>query len=247
MAETERANLDPPAGDADEPESVSQPVIRVLIVDDHALVRQGTAQLLDQEADLKVVGEAGSGEEGLRLFSDLRPDVTLVDVNLPEMSGLELARRAIAREPKARLLVVSAYDDYAYVAEALDVGVSGYVLKTASAKELVDAVRAVADEVFVLDSAVASRLARRQRDVRAGTPGAEGLTPREREVLGLLVRGQANKQIAAELGLGLRTVESHVSNVLAKLGVVSRTEAVLYALEHHLTPSDDGRTSARPR
>jgi DNA-binding NarL/FixJ family response regulator len=214
--------------------------VRVVIVDDHALVREGTIQLLKQVADVEVVGEAGSGEEAVTVLSDQRPDVALVDVNLPGMSGLELARRASATWPTLRILMVSAYDDYAYVAEALEIGVGGYLLKTASARELVDAVRAVADGVFVLDRAVSLRLTRRARHESAD---ADALTRREAEVLELLARGRSNKQIATELSLGLRTVEGHVSNVLAKLGVQSRTEAVAYALGRRLVaPEDHDRT-----
>jgi DNA-binding NarL/FixJ family response regulator len=210
--------------------------VRVFIVDDHALVREGTVQLLKQTPDLEVVGQAGSGEEATVLLEELRPDVALVDVNLPGMSGLELARLTAASLPQMRVLVVSAYDDYAYVTEALDIGVGGYLLKTASAKELVDAVRAVADGVFVLDRAVSGRLARRMRNDASNT---DLLTRRETEVLGLLARGRSNKQIANELVLGLRTVEGHVSNVLAKLGVQSRTEAVAYAIGHRLVIPED--------
>lgn len=220
----------PPAPAAPPRETSSRAPVRVVIVDDHQLVREGTRQLLDQADDLEAIGEAGSGEEGFRLCERLRPDVALVDVNLPGMSGLELARLLAARLPEVRVLVVSAYDDYAYVAEALEIGVSGYLLKTASARELLDAVRAVADGILVLDRAVSPRLARRA----APSAGTEKLSPRELDVLRLLARGRSNKQIAAQLGLGLRTVESHVSRLLAKLGVASRTEAVAYALGHRL-------------
>ncbi|MFI5035641.1 MAG: response regulator [Acidimicrobiales bacterium] len=214
--------------------------IRVVIVDDHALVREGTAQLLRQVTDVDVVGEAGTGEEALIVLQELRPDVALIDVNLPGMSGLELARRVAASVADTRVLMVSAYDDYAYVAEALEIGVGGYLLKTASARELVDAVRAVADGVFVLDRAVSGRLSRRSRNDQSS---AEALTRRETDVLELLARGRSNKQIAKELQLGLRTVEGHVSNVLAKLGVQSRTEAVAYALGRRLvTPEDHGNS-----
>jgi DNA-binding NarL/FixJ family response regulator len=213
-------------------------VVRVVIVDDHALVREGTVQLLRQTADLEVVGQAGSGEEAIAVLETTRPDVALVDVNLPGMSGLELARLAATSLPSTRILIVSAYDDYAYVAEALDIGVGGYLLKTASARELVDAVRAVANGVFVLDRAVSGRLTRR---VRKDTATVGTLTRRETEVLELLARGRSNKQIAGELELGLRTVEGHVSNVLAKLGVQSRTEAVAYAIGRRLVvPEDHG-------
>jgi NarL family two-component system response regulator LiaR len=210
--------------------------VRIFIVDDHALVREGTVQLLKQSPDLEVVGQAGSGEEAVDMLQELRPDVALVDVNLPGMSGLALARLSAVSLPQMRVLVVSAYDDYAYVAEALDIGVGGYLLKTASAKELVDAVRAVADGVFVLDRAISGRLTRRNRSEESNS---SLLTRRETEVLGLLARGRSNKQIANELELGLRTVEGHVSNVLAKLGVQSRTEAVAFALGHRLVIPED--------
>ncbi len=216
----------------------SSVAIRVVVVDDHALVREGTSQLLDQEPDIDVVGQAGTAEEGLALLGRCRPDVAVVDVNLPDRSGLELAREATGGSLHVRVLIVSAYDDYAYVSEALQVGVGGYLLKTASARELLDAVRAVADGVFVLDRAVSGHLSRRWRGEAIGPAGATALTPRETQVLGLLARGLANKHIAVELGLGLRTIEGHVSNVLTKLGVGSRTEAVLYALNHHLVDPD---------
>ncbi len=205
--------------------------IRVLIVDDHALVREGTRELLSQDDTLVVVGMAGSGEEALEAVAALSPDVALVDVNLPAMSGLELSRALLAQFPSTKVLVLSAYDDYAYVAEALEVGVAGYLLKTASAKELVDAVRAVHDGVFVLDRQVSQRLVRR-RDTAPTAVG--GLTPRETSVLQLLAQGRSNKQIATEMALGTRTVEGYVSNILAKLGVASRTEAVAHAIRHRL-------------
>lgn len=228
-------------------EGPTRPSTTVAIVDDHALVREGTVELLEHEPDLQVVGQAGSGEEALVLFERVGPDVALVDVNLPGMSGLELARRASERRLGVRVLVVSAYDDFAYVTEALELGVGGYLLKTATARELVDALRAVADGVFVLDQAVAARLARRQAsgDARAGTPAA--LTSRELSVLAQLGRGRTNKQIAAALGLGVRTVEGYVSNVLVKLGVSSRTEAALYFRAQHrfVGQSDDAPSGPR--
>jgi len=221
--------------------------VRVVVVEDHALVREGTLRLLAQELDIEVVGEAGTAEEGLELLGRTRPDVALVDVDLPGASGLELARIAAARHPEVRILIVSAYGDYAYVAETLEVEAGGYMLKTASAKELVDAMRAVADGVFVLDHTVAGHLARRWRDGPPYPPDAGTLTPRETDVLSLLTRGFSNKDIAAELGIGLRTVEGHVSAMLAKLGVASRTEAVIYAVAHHLVHSDSHEGSVRSR
>lgn len=208
--------------------------VRVVIVDDHALVREGTVQLLDTDPDIEVVGQAGTAEEGLELLDRLSPDLAVIDVNLPDASGIELARTAAAHYPTVRVLVVSAYDDHAYVSEALEVGVGGYLVKTASARELLDAVRAVSDGVFVLDKAISLRLSRLYGDRSTNTTSEAPLTPRETDVLVLLAQGLSNKRIAGELGLGLRTIESYVSNVLSKLNVASRTEAVLYALGHHL-------------
>ena len=205
--------------------------IRVVIVDDHALVREGTRQILELAPDIDVVGVAGSGEEGLTVLHDVAADIALVDINLPGMSGLELAREVANSLPQVRVLILSAFDEHAYVTEALEIGVGGYLLKTTSGKELIDAVRAVSDGIFVLDHAVSQRLIRRRR---RGPDTVSSLTRRETDVLELLARGRSNKQIAATLELGLRTVESHVSNLLGKLGVTSRTEAVTYALNHHL-------------
>ena len=210
--------------------------IRVLIVDDHALVREGTAQLLDAEPDLEVVAQAGTAEQALVQIHTLCPDVALIDVNLPGMSGLELARKVADGCPDVLVLIVSAYDDYAYVAEALEIGVGGYLMKTASGKEVVNAVRAVADGTLVLDRAISGRLRRRSLPP-AATP--DELTERQKEILALLVRALPNKRIADELGLGLRTVESHVSVILSKLGVESRSEAMLFALSHHLVPAPE--------
>jgi DNA-binding NarL/FixJ family response regulator len=212
--------------------------VRIVIVEDHALVREGTVQLLEATPDLHVVGECGTAEEGADLVERLAPDVALVDVNLPGASGLELASELARRQPSTRVLVVSAYDDHAYVAEALEIGVGGYLLKTASGRELVDAVRLVAAGVFVLDGAVSSRLGRMRHGTAPGRFDPRALTPREAEVLALVTQGRSNKQIAAELSLGLRTVESHVSSLLAKLGATSRTEAVAYALRGAAGPRD---------
>ena len=205
--------------------------IRVVIVDDHALVREGTRQILEMAPDLDVVGVAGSAEEALEILAENPADVALVDINLPGLSGLDLAREAATRWPSVNVLILSAFDEHAYVTEALELGVSGYLLKTTSGRELIDAVRAVADGIFVLDRAVSQRLIRRRR---RGPEALTALTRRETDVLELLARGRSNKQIAAALSLGLRTVESHVSNLLGKLGVNSRTEAVTYALNHRL-------------
>ena len=211
--------------------------VRVLVVDDHALVREGTAQLLDQAPEVTVVGQAASAEEAMSLLEAIEPDVALVDVNLPGRSGLELARWVSRHRPGTRVVILSAYDDREFIDEAIDAGVSGYMMKTVSTGELIKAVRAAAEGIFVLDGSLSRRLG---RGAPAALPGpAATLTEREVDVLRLLSEGKPNKRIAAELGLGVRTVEGYVSTALGKLGVTSRTEAALMALEQRLLPERD--------
>lgn len=212
--------------------------LRLVVVDDHGLVREGTVELLERDPSLSVVGQASTGEEAVELICALNPDLVLVDIELPGMSGIDVVRAVARRAPAVRFLVVSAYDDQAYVLEALGAGASGYLLKTTTRRELIGAVHLAAGGGVVLDEAVGRKLAA-QGD--GGPAPVAGLTPRESDVLVLIARGRSNKQIAIELGLGLRTVESHVSNVLAKLGLASRTEAALYALDHQVVPSGPGR------
>lgn len=204
------------------------------MVEDHALVREGTAELLERDPGLTVVGQAASAEQALSLIFSLRPDVALVDVELPGMNGIALAREVAVQAGHTRVLILSAYDDSAYVIGALEAGVAGYLLKTSSARELADAVRTAAGGALVLDEAISRRLTRRWRSGADGT--TPGLTARETQVLRLIAQGLPNRQIASQLGLGLRTVESHVSSLLGKLGLTSRTEAALYAVSHHLAP-----------
>jgi DNA-binding NarL/FixJ family response regulator len=229
---------DDQAARATGPAAGSRPVT-VVVVEDHAIVREGTAELLERDPGLSVVGQAGSGEEALELLGDLGPDIALVDVELPGMNGIALARAVSERALRTRVLILSAYDDYAYVIGALEAGVTGFLLKTSSARELADAVRTAAGGALVLDESLSRRLTRRWRS----GPGvaSAALTARETDVLRLIARGLPNKQIASQLGLGLRTVESHVSSLLGKLGVSSRTEAALYAASHRDASAGQGR------
>ena len=199
--------------------------------------------LLEAESDFQVVGVAGTGEQALELIARLLPEVALVDVSLPGMSGVDLARALGDRRLPVRVLILTAYDDYAYVNAALEAGVGGYLLKTASTRELGDAIRVVAGGAFVVDGAVSARLGRRRPEAPshggAPAPFPEALTPRERDVLRLLSVGSSNKEIAARLSLGVRTVESYVSSILMKIGATSRTQAVAHALRHGLVPLDE--------
>jgi DNA-binding NarL/FixJ family response regulator len=206
--------------------------ITVVLVEDHALVREGTRELFARESGMTVVGEASTVAEAVTLARQLLPTLMVVDVELPDGSGVELVREIVATGLPVRCLMLSAHDDYIYVSEALAAGAAGYLLKTVTAVELVAAARAVATGAVVIDESLSRRLVGRLHQPEQ-TPAAS-LTSRELDVIRALVRGSSNKEIAAELGVGLRTVESYVSSVLAKLGVRSRAGASVYAIEHHL-------------
>jgi len=211
---------------------MDRPPIRVVIVDDHALLREGTRWILQQEPSIEVVGEASRGDEAVRVVAQLKPDVVLLDLRLPGLPGIEAARQIAQVSPQTRVLIVTAYDEEDYVLEALQAGAAGYLLKTAPSDELVEAVHAVAAGSTVLQPSVSAALARRW--TRSDGPGGVQLTARELEVLRLTAHGMANKEMASKLGLSLRTVEGHLSRTFVKLGVASRTEAVFLAVNQHL-------------
>jgi len=211
-------------------------VIRVVVVDDHALHRDGTRQILDAHPDLLVVGDASSGEVALALINQLRPDVVLMDIRLPGMNGIEVTRRLTRDHPEVHVLMVSAYDEDEYVRGALEAGAAGYLSKTAPGKELVQAVRAVAGGTSVLQSGLTARL---MVSSRQHERDACDLTERELAVLSLLAEGLHNREIAARLGISSRTVDRHCDNIYAKLGVGSRTEAVVRAISTKLLTVGD--------
>lgn len=194
----------------------------MVIADDHAVLRAGTRQILELAGGFDVVAEAGDGQEALDRCAETDPDVVLVDLRMPGPSGLEVAARLAAGRHAPAVVVLSAYDDDAYVRAALAGGVTGYLLKTMPAAELVQAVRSAAAGTTVLDPSISLRLA-----VPAGVGGPDGLTWRERQVVALVAEGLANKAIAARLHISTRTVEGHLNHVFAKLGVSTRTELAL--------------------
>jgi len=211
-------------------------VIRVVVVDDHALHRDGTRQIFEAYPDLEVVGEAGSGEVALALINQLRPDVVLLDIRLPGMNGIEVAAQLSRDHPDVRVLMVSAYDEDEYVRGALEAGAAGYLSKTAPGRELVQAVRSVAGGASVLQNGLAARLL---ISTRQPEQGADELSERELAVLRLLADGLHNRELAARLGISTRTVERHCDNIYAKLDVGSRTEAVLRAVSTKLLTVDN--------
>jgi DNA-binding NarL/FixJ family response regulator len=213
------------------------PATRVVVVDDHALHRDGTRQILDAHPDLQVVGDASSGEIALALINELCPDVVLMDIRLPGMNGIEVVRRITRDHPEVRVLMVSAYDDDEYVRGALEAGAAGYLSKTAPGKELVQAVRAVAGGTSVLQSGLTARLL---KPARQPEHGVNDLSERELTVLTLLAEGRHNREIATQLSISPRTVDRHCDNIYAKLGVGSRTEAVVRAISTKLLSVGDG-------
>ncbi|MBI4233935.1 MAG: response regulator transcription factor [Chloroflexi bacterium] len=209
--------------------------IRIVLGEDHALVREGTRRILEQHPDLVVVGEAGDGEQALGLIERLQPDVAILDIHMPKLTGIEVVRRMGGRSPQTRVLMLTAYDDDDYVLALMEAGATGYLLKTARAGELVEGVRSVHQGEVVLHPAIAAKVARLwgRRGVAVEREAPEALSVREREVLELAARGLRNKVIAERLSLSVRTVEGHFNSILAKLGVSSRIEAVLYAASRH--------------
>ena len=226
--------------------------IRIMITDDHALVRDGLRSMLDDEPGLKVVGEAANGREALELCRSLRPDLVLMDVRMPEMDGLEATRVIKGELPSTSVLMVTMHENPDYLMEALSAGAAGYVLKGASGDRLVDAINRTMRGESPLNEELAARLLRRLADKggeesaqppprlqrQEAPPLLEALTPRETEVLGLLARGQSNPQIAQTLTISRSTAKVHVERIIRKLEVSDRTQAAVRAIELGLLTSD---------
>jgi len=213
------------------------PEIRLVLADDHAVVRSGTRELLEQQPDLAIVGEAADGEEAVRLAGQLRPDVVIMDVRMPRMSGVEATRTIKKEYPNVKILVLTAHDDDEYVFALLQAGANGYLLKTAEIEELVRAIRMVAAGQSALAPEVTGKVV---AQFASGKPlpdappepveNFDGLTERELDILRLVGKGLSNKQIGKELYISDRTVQAHLSNIFSKLSAGSRTEAVMYAV-----------------
>lgn len=213
--------------------------LRIVVADDHTVARTGTRQILERHSDLRVVAEAEDGASALDAARQEHPDVAILDVRLPGLNGIAAAAAITRLCPPVHVLMFSAYDDDDYVTASLEAGALGYVLKTASATFLVEAVRAVGRGESVLDPAITRRMSvlwrRRSR-------GAASLTPRETEVLARVATGASNKRLADELSISVRTVETHLKRIFAKIGAASRTEAALYAVQRGILPAGDSWT-----
>ena len=216
--------------------------IRILIADDHAVLREGMRNLLEREKDFEVIGEAGDGEEAARLGGELKPDVVIMDIVMPKLSGIQATRLIKQASPSTAILILTAYNDIRYIIGLLEAGACGYLLKSARSNEIAGAIRAVRSGESVLDAAVTRKLLQRvvgrARETGEGETGGQ-LTPREIEILRLAAEGMSNKDIADELFLGLRTVKAHLTNIFNKIGVGSRTEAIIKGLREGYITLDD--------
>ncbi len=207
--------------------------IKILLAEDHVIVREGTRELVQREPDMEVVGEADDGEEAVQLAGKLQPDVVIMDIALPKLNGIEATKQIKALYPATAVLILTAYDNDQYIFALLEAGAAGYLLKTVRGHELIDAIRAVSVGESVLHPKIARKVLSRFMPL-ATKPSEERVTEllseRELEVLKLAAKGMSNKDIAEQLFLSVRTVQSHLANIFTKLDVGSRTEAILCGL-----------------
>lgn len=209
--------------------------IKIILVDDHEMVHLGLKSFLNLQPDVEVVGEAGNGLDGINLALELKPDVVVMDLVMPEMSGVEATLKLLEEWKEAKILVLTSYLDNEKIYPVIEAGAKGYMLKTSSAAEILNAIQKVARGELAIETEVDKKI--KAHDMQPELH--EDLTARERDILRLLAKGYDNQTIADELFISLKTVKTHVSNILAKLEVDDRTQAVVYAFKHHLVPQDD--------
>ncbi len=205
--------------------------ISVLIVDDHAMVRRGLTSFLQSEEDIEVIGEAGNGEEAIIKTQELVPDVILMDLVMPGMDGISATRRIKQVSPGSRVLVLTSFGEEEKVFASIKAGAMGYLLKDVPAEDLGRAIRSVAKGEFLLHPKIALKVLEEFAPEPASPPIMSDLTPREIEVLRLVAKGKKNKEIALELNISIKTVKTHVSNILSKLHILDRTQAAMFALQ----------------
>ena len=209
--------------------------MKILLVDDHQMVRLGLKSYLELQEDIAEVSEAVNGKEGVQKALASRPDVIIMHIVMPEMNGIEATLAILKEWPEAKILILTSYLDNEKIYPVLDAGAHGYMLKTSSAEEILRAVKKVAKGEFAIETEVSKKVEYHRNHIELH----EDLTARERDILGLLAKGYENQRIADELFISLKTVKTHVSNILSKLEVSDRTQAVVYAFQHHLVPQED--------
>lgn len=207
----------------------------IILVDDHEMVRLGLKSFLNLQPDVEVVGEASNGRTSIDMALELRPDVVVMDLVMPEMNGVEATLELLKDWPEAKILVLTSYLDNEKIYPVIAAGAKGYMLKTSSAAEILNAIRKVAKGELAIETEVDKKI--KAHDAKPDLH--EDLTARERDILALLAKGYDNQTIADELFISLKTVKTHVSNILSKLEVDDRTQAVVYAFKHHLVAQDD--------
>ncbi|HET2757785.1 TPA: response regulator transcription factor [Streptococcus pneumoniae] len=210
--------------------------MKILLVDDHEMVRLGLKSYFDLQDDVEVVGEASNGSQGIDLALELRPDVIVMDIVMPEMNGIDATLAILKEWPEAKILIVTSYLDNEKIMPVLDAGAAkGYMIKTSSADELLHAVSKVAAGELAIEQEVSKKVEYHRNHMELH----EELTARERDVLQLIAKGYENQRIADDLFISLKTVKTHVSNILAKLEVSDRTQAAVYAFQHHLVGQEE--------
>ena len=209
--------------------------INVILVDDHEMVRLGLKSFLNLQGDIEVVGEAGNGRDGVDLALELRPDVVVMDLVMPELDGVQATLELLKEWPEARILVLTSYLDNEKIYPVIEAGAKGYMLKTSSAAEILNSIR----KVYRGEEAIETEVDNKIKYHDSHPYLHDDLTARERDILALLAKGYDNQTIANELFISLKTVKTHVSNILGKLNVDDRTQAVVYAFRHHLVSQDD--------
>ncbi|HFI0150542.1 TPA: response regulator [Streptococcus suis] len=209
--------------------------IRVMLVDDHEMVRLGLKSFLNLQADIEVIAEAEDGQEGMEKALQIRPDIVVMDLVMPKLNGVEATLAILEKWPEAKILILTSYLDNEKIYPVLDAGARGYMLKTSSAEEILRAIR----KVYAGQLAIETEVEKKVEDHRKHPSLHEDLTAREREILALLAKGYDNQRIADESFISLKTVKTHVSNILSKLAVSDRTQAVVYAFQHGLVEQDE--------